>query len=173
MMSFLNNQRTFGRAINRKQSDDFARMRSRYVDMFSAAELRLSKLYLNLGLTKYENGSTGQKIGELKLLKPCSTLSKAKVKQIRDICSGFVQQLNIRNGLAHATMFVGTKAYEDVAFFQKTNDAASSNPIYLVMGFDDFSIAIEVINEITCSLDKTLTPPSSPPQPKQAAIAGL
>jgi hypothetical protein len=167
-MSFLNNQRTFGRAINRKQSDDFARMRSRYVDMFSAAELRLSKLYLRLGLTKYENGSTGQKIGELKLLKPCSALSKAKASQIRNICNVFAKQLNVRNGLAHAEMLVGTKAGEDVAFFQKTNDAASANPIYLVMGFDDFSIAVEAISELTQRLNEALTPPPSPPQPKQA-----
>jgi hypothetical protein len=167
-MSFLNSPRTFGRAIQRKQSNDFARMRSRYVDMFSAAELRLSKLYLNLGLSKSENASTGNKIGELKLLKPCSALSRTKVSQIRDICSVFSKQLNIRNGLAHAEMLVGTKEGEDVAFFQKTNDAAASNPSYIVMGFDDFSTAIDAINELTRKLDEILTPPSSPHQPKQA-----
>jgi hypothetical protein len=171
-MSFLQNPRTFGRAIQRKQSDDFARMRSRYVDMFSAAELRLSKLYINLGLSKSENASTGHKIGELKLLKPCSAFSKAKITQIRDICRIFAKQINIRNGLAHAEMLVGTRAGEDVAFFQKTNDAAASNPIYLVMSFDDFSMAIDAINELTRHLDAILTPPSSPPQPSRGVTNG-
>ncbi len=172
-MSFFNNQRTFGRAIQWQQSNDFAKMRSRYVDMFSAAELRLSKLYIKLGLSKFENSSTGHKIGELKLLKPSSILSKAKVSQIRDICEAFARQLSIRNGLAHAEMLVGKKATEDVAFFQKTNDAAAANPIYLVMSFDDFSMAIEATNEITIRIDAILNLPPSPRQPLQGVKAGL
>jgi hypothetical protein len=166
-MSFMQQPRTFGRAIQRRQVDDFARMRSRYLDIFSQTELRLAQLYSKLGLKKLES-SVGQKVGELSLLKPSNTLSKATAKQIYDICSDLSQQVKIRNGMAHATMSVGTKSGEDVSFFQKANDAAARNPIYFVMTFEDFADAIDAINGITAKLNLALNPPSSLSQPKQA-----
>jgi len=163
--------RTFGKAVQRRQADDFARMRSRYLDIFSQTELRLAQLYIKLGFKKSES-SVGQKIGELVILKPSHALSKASTKQIHNICGDLSKQVKIPNGMAHATMSVGTKSGEDVSFFQKASDAASDTPIYFVMSFDDFANAIDAINEITTKLNLVLTPPSSPPQPKQGAASG-
>lgn len=114
----------------------------------------------------------GQKIGELSALKPSHTLSKAAAKHIHSICTDLSRQTKIRNGMAHATMSVGTKSGEDVAFFQKASDAAADHPAYFVMSFDDFSNAIDAINDVTAKLDAALNPPSSRPQPKQAAANG-
>ncbi len=163
--------RTFGKAVQRRQADDFARMRSRYLDIFSQTELRLAQLYLKLDFKKPES-SVGQKIGELSILRPSHTLSKTIAKQIHSVCRDLSRQVNIRNGMAHATMFVGTKSGEDVAFFQKANDAAADHPVYFVMTFDDFANAIEAINDVTVKLNAVLTPPSSPPRPRQAAATG-
>ncbi len=171
-MSFMQQPRTFGKAVQRRQADDFARMRSRYLDIFSQTELRLAQLYLRLGLKKTDS-SVGQKIGELVTLKPSHALSKSTTKQIHNICGDLSKQVKIRNGMAHATMSVGTKSSEDVSFFQKANDAAADNPIYFVMSFEDFANAIDAINDITTKLNQILNPPSSPPQPKLAATAGL
>ena len=171
-MSFMQQPRTFGRAVYKRQSDDFARQRSRYVDIVSEAELRLSRLYLTLGL-KNLDGSVGQKIGEICKIKPSPGLSKATTRQIQNICTELSHHVKVRNGLVHATMSVGTKSDQDVAFFQKTSDATAENPVYFVMSFDDFAVAIESINGLTEKLQAAITPPSSPPQPKQAARAGL
>jgi hypothetical protein len=170
-MSFMQQPRTFGKAVQRRQADDFARMRSRYLDIFSQTELRLAQLYLKLGFKKPES-SVGQKIGELSVLKPSHSLSKTAAKQIHIICRDLSRQVQIRNGMAHATMFVGTKSGEDVSFFQKASDAAADNPVYFVMTFDDFTNAIEAINDMTTKLNSILTPLSSPRQPKQGAKAG-
>jgi hypothetical protein len=170
-MSFMHQPRTFGRAVYKRQSDDFARQRSRYLDIFSEAELRLSQLYIKLGLKKHD-GSFGQKVGELSSLKPSSGLSKTTTLQIRAICADLSRHVKMRNGLVHATMSVGTKSNEDVAFFQKTSDAATNNPVYFVMSFDDFAMAIEALNDLTARLQATVIRPSSPPQPKQGAASG-
>jgi hypothetical protein len=171
-MSFLDQPRSFGRAVYKRQSDDFARQRSRYVDIFSEAELRLSQLYLMQGLKHIEK-SVGQKIGELSTLKPNTSLSKARVKLIQSACTDLSYHVKMRNGLVHSTMSVGIKSSQDVAFFQKINDAAASNPLYFVMSFDDFTAAIEAIVKLTNRLSTLLNQPSSPPQPKPGAIAGL
>ena len=163
--------RTFGKAIQRRQADDFARMRSRYLDIFSQSELRLAQLYLKLGLKKPDS-SVGQKIGELVALKPSHALPKTIAKQIHVICRDLSGQVKIRNGMAHATMSVGTKSGEDVSFFQKANDAAANNPVYFVMTFDDFANAIEAIGDVTTKLNSVLIPPPSPPRPLQAATGG-
>lgn len=170
-MSFMQQPRTFGRAVYKRQGDDFARQRSRYVDIFSEAELRLTRLYLRLGL-KNPDGSVGQKIGEISKIKPSPGLSKATAKQIQNICGDLSHHVKMRNGLVHATMSVGTKSDQDVAFFQKTSDAAAENPVYFVMSFDDFAVAIESINGLTAKLQGAVTLLSSPPQPKQVATAG-
>ena len=171
-MSLLHQHRQFGRAISKRQSDDFARQRSRYVDIFSRTELRLSKLCLTLGLSNASN-SVGQKIGELKSLKASPTMSKTKVKELQYLCNTLSQQTQIRNAIVHSTMTIGNKASQDVAFFQKVNDEANGNPIYFVMSFDDFAKAIETITNISDLLDGFLNPPSSPPQPKPGAAGGL
>ena len=163
-MSFMQQPRTFGKAVQRRQADDFARMRSRYLDIFSQTELRLTQLYLKLGLKKPES-SVGQKMGELRALRPSHSLSKTTTRQIQGICRDLSRQAKIRNGMAHATMSVGTKSGEDVSFFQKVNDAADDNPVYFVMTFDDFTNAIEAINDVTTGLNSILTPPPSQPQP--------
>jgi hypothetical protein len=147
-MSFMQQPRTFGRAIYKRQSDDFARQRSRFVDEFSKAELCLAQLYLKLGLTKIES-SFGQKVGEMSLLKPSPGLSKATSTQIRNICADLSRHIKMRNGIVHATMSVGTRSGEDVAFFQKISDAAVANPVYFVMSFDDFARAIEAMDNLT------------------------
>jgi hypothetical protein len=170
-MNFMQQPRTFGKAVQRRQSDDFARMRSRYLDIFSQTELRLAQLYLRLGFNKPES-SVGQKLGELNALKPSHALSRTVTKQIHMICRDLSRQVKIRNGMAHATMSVGTKSGEDVSFFQKASDAAADHPVYFVMTFDDFANAIDAINDVTSKLNSVLTPPSSPPQPKQAATTG-
>ena len=163
----MQQHRTFGKAIQRRQAGDFARMRSRYLDIFSHAELRIAQLYLKLGL-KHPESSVGQKLGELSALKPSHALSKTFAKQIHIICRDLSRQVKIRNGMAHATMSVGTKSGEDVSFFQKASDAAADNPVYFVMTFDDFANAIDAIGGVTTKLDLVLNPPSSAPQPKQA-----
>ena len=170
-MSFLQQPRVFGKAVYKRQGDDFARQRSRYVDIFSEAELRLSQIYLKLELKNNES-SFGQKIRELSALKPSSELSKAILGQICNVCADLSRHVKIRNGLVHATMSIGIKSGEDVAFFQKASDAAAENPVYCVMSFDDFAAAIEAINDLTERLQATLTRLSSPPLPKQAAKAG-
>ena len=170
-MSFMQQPRTFGRAIYKRQSDDFARQRSRYVDIFSETELRLSQLYIKLGLKKHD-GSFGQKVGELSALKPSPGLSKATASQIRSICADLSRHVKMRNSLVHATMSIGSKSNEDVAFFQTTSDAATDNPIYFVMSFDDFAAAIEALDDLTDRLQATVIRLSSPPQPKQGAAGG-
>jgi hypothetical protein len=152
-MSLMQQPRIFGRAIYKQQSDDFARQRSRYVDEFSKVELRLSQLYIKLGLTKIES-SFGQKVGELNSLRPSPGLSKATASQIRSISADLSRHIKMRNGIVHATMTVGTKSSEDVAFFQKISDAAAANPIYFVMSFDDFANAIEAMQDLSERLDQ-------------------
>lgn len=169
-MNFMQQPRTFGKAVQRRQSDDFARMRSRYLDIFSQTELRLAQLYLKLGFNKVDS-SVGQKIGELSALKPSNSVSKTVTKQIHVICRDLSRQVKIRNGMAHATMSVGTKSGEDVSFFQKASDAAADHPVYFVMTFDDFSNAIDTINDVTAKLNSVLTPPPSQPPPKQGAAS--
>jgi hypothetical protein len=171
-MSIMTNPRTFGRAINRRQGDDFARQRSRFLDIFSAAELRLAKLCLKTGLVVAENSTTGQRVQGLKLAKPSPTLSKSMANKIKAICADFEGQIKIRNGVVHADMSIGTREQEDVAFFQRTSDAAAGYPAYFVMSFDDFAVAIEKVGGLSQRLDELLTQPSSPPQPKQAAATG-
>ena len=156
----MQSSKPFGRAIYKRQSDDFARQRSRYLDMFSETELRLSKLYLKHGLKNTEK-SVGQKIGELASLKPNPKLSKLHVKQIQSVCSDLSFQVKIRNGLVHSTMTFGKRENEDVAFFQKISDAANSNPIYFVMSFDDFKSAIDALELTTNSLEVILNQTSS------------
>jgi hypothetical protein len=74
----MHQPRTFGRAVYKRQGDDFARQRSRYLDIFSEAELRLSQLYIKLGLKKHD-GSFGQKVGELSSLKPVQGYPKQRL----------------------------------------------------------------------------------------------
>jgi hypothetical protein len=171
-MSFIHQPRTFGKAVQRRQLDDFARMRSRYLDIFSQTEIRLTQLYLKLGMKKPDS-SVGQKIGELKALKPSPVLSKTVTKQIHLVCDDLSQQVKVRNGMVHATLSVGTKSGEDVTFFQKASDAAADNPLYFVMTFDDFTNAIEAINKATANLSSLLNPPSSPHPPSRVATTGL
>ncbi len=166
-MTVMPNPRTFGRAINRRQSDDFALLRSHYVDNFSKAELRLSQLCVKLGLDKLDNASTGQKLKCLQNLKPSSQLSRALATKIARLCASWGRQVEIRNGIVHATMTVGTKASIDVAFFQKTSDAVAEHPAYFVLSADDFKSAIATVLDLNSSLTELLTEPPSQPQPKQ------
>lgn len=172
-MTIAQNPLSFGRAIQKRQSDDFARLRSIYVDKFSAVELPLNKLCIKYGIANIDNCSTGKKIRELSLLKPSSNLPKAISKQISEICVELFNQISIRNAISHATMVVGTRGNEDVAFFQKSSDAAKENPIYFVMGFDDFYRATEAIKILTLRLYETLNPPPSQRPPLQGATGGL
>jgi hypothetical protein len=165
-MFLMQSPKSFGRAIYKRQGDDFARQRSRYLDIFSEVELRLSQLYLKHGLKNTEN-SVGQKIGELTSLKPNPKLSKMNVAKIKNVCANLSGQVKIRNGLVHSTMSFGKRTDEDVAFFQKISDAANSNPIYFVMSFDDFKAAIDALEFITSSLEELLNQPliQNPPSP--------
>lgn len=171
-MSFIHSPKSFGRAVYKRQEDDFARQRSRYLDIFSEAELRLSLLYLKHGLKNTEK-SVGQKIGELTSLRPNPKLSKMCVIKIQNVCSDLSHQVKIRNGIVHSNMTFGKRKDEDVAFFQKISDAANSNPIYLIMSFDDFKSAIDALESTTNALNEILNQPSSPPQPKPGAASGL
>ena len=132
-MSFIEHKRALGAADPCPQFDNFARMRSLYLDIFSYAELRLTQLYQKLGLKNIDN-SVGLKVNELKDIKASHSVSKTSVKRIQSVCSELSPQVQIRNGIAHATMFVGTKSGEEVCFFQKASDTAMYNPIYLVYG---------------------------------------
>jgi hypothetical protein len=170
-MSVMPNPHTFGRAINRKQSDDFALLRSHYVDNFSKAELRLSQLCVKLGLNKVENASTGQKLKCLQNLKPNPQLSRVLATRIAQLCASWGKQVEIRNGVVHATMTIGTKASVDVAFFQKTSDAVIEHPAYFVLSADDFKSAIATVLDLNSSLGEMLNPPL--PQPSPSAKAAL
>ena len=160
---------SFGRAIHRRQRDDFARLSRRYNDLFSGMEVRLTKLCIKLALKEIDGATTGQKIGRLKSVKPSSQLSKANVQQIGKICSQLSNQLNIRNSVAHGVMITGTMNNSDVVFFQKADDAAASNPVYVVMNFEDFNSAIEAIIAATDLLDSILVQPPAPQRPNQTA----
>jgi hypothetical protein len=158
-MSFIQSPKPFGRAIYKRQGDDFARQRSRYIDMFSETELRISQIYMKFGLKNYEK-SVGQKIGELSSLKQNPNLSKLSVKQIQSVCAALSHHVKMRNGLVHSTMTFGKRTDEDVAFFQKISDAASANPIYFVISFDDFKSAIDALELTTNLIDQMLKQPS-------------
>jgi hypothetical protein len=163
------NPRTFGRAINRKQSDDFALLRSHYVDSFSKAELRLSQLCVKLGLDRLDSSSTGQKLKCLQNLKPNPQLSRAVTTKIAKLCASWGKQVDIRNGVVHATMTIGTKASVDVAFFQKTSDAVAEHPAYFVLSADEFKSAIATVQDLDNSLTEMLNPPPSQPRLSQDA----
>lgn len=163
-MSVMPNPRTFGRAINRKQNDDFALLRSHYVDNFSKAELRLSQLCVKLGLDKLDHASTGQKLKSLQSLKPSSQLSRALASKIAKLCVSWGKQVEVRNGIVHATMTIGTKANIDVAFFQNNSDAVAGHPAYFVLSADDFKSAIATVIDLNSSLNEMLIPSAKPQQ---------
>ena len=168
-MNAFSNPMSFGRAIHRRQRDDFALLNRRYNDLFSGMEVRLNKLCLQLALKDIDGATTGQKIGRLKLLKPSSQLSKANATKIKDICSRLSNQLTIRNSMAHGAMTTGIMNNGDVAFFQKADDAAASNPVYVVMSVEDFNGAIQAIITANDLLDSILIQPTALRPPHQAA----
>ncbi len=171
-MSFMQTSRTFGRAAPYRQSHDFALLCRRYNDAFSAVETLLAKLCKKLAIKNTENVTAGQRIAQLKLVKANPQLSKANAVRIRQICDEFSRQIPVRNAMAHGAMILGTKANEEVAFFQKADDAAIGNPVYVVMSNDEFMAAIQSIGEIASQLQTLITPASSSLQPKQAAANG-
>jgi hypothetical protein len=171
-MTDMPSQSSFTCAIGDNQAVEFAVFRNDYLNAFSALEATLCRLAFKHNCIASENAAVGQRLDAFDKLKPSSQLSSANVEKVKALAADISSALKIRNSIVHGAMTMGEWRGSVCAMFHNATYAATDIPMHLVLNAKDFAASINKVKEFEQGLSRLINPPSSPPQPKQAAATG-
>ena len=154
--------------------NDFHVARSIFLDAFSELEKAVSKL-LSCSPTFNEVAKTpfGNRIQELKNLKPCQKISKEKCAKLSDKIDRIRPIMLIRSDIVHSEMNVVN--LNGVMHAKICNNYTVVNDPTLVrlLNIECFKILTKEAKKLANELNQMFNPPSSPLQPLQGVKAGL